>query len=347
MRKFVLLYFSFLLLNSPGRAMEFDSLFPLFQEIPKTELHLHLGGSYPLDFLMEIASPSQQEALKEALELISRKIDYHEGFKVFSLISQIVNTDGKVEKGTLALCRALEKDGVVYAEIRTSLKDLGTGLEGYLQSVLKGIQGGISERLQVRLLLSLQRASSLIHAKSTVDLALKYQNLGVVGIDISGDSTLGQIETILPELKRAKSAGLFLTLHMGESAKEQNQKELLEELQPHRIGHGVHLSVEALDWIFVHRIPIEICPTSSVLVQMIEDYSAHPGWEYYLRGHPVAICTDDPLIFQNSLSSELFTLSERTFLNFNQLRQLAKNAIEYAFLNDDEKRRILAQFEAF
>jgi adenosine deaminase len=335
-RRAFLSSFSFLFLTLPGYAMELD-LLPLFQEMPKAELHLHLGGSYPLDYLLDLASPPQQQALLNSLEMVSKKVDYHEGFKIFGLIGQIVNSDDKVEKGVAALCRALEKDGVVYAEIRTNLKDLGTGLEGYLQSVLRGMR---SERLQTRLLLSLQRASTLSHAQRTVDLAIKYRGQGVVGIDLSGDSTIGQIEAILPELKRARQAGLFLTVHMGESPKELNQKALLEALQPHRIGHGVHLAQDALEWIFDHRVPIEVCPTSSVLVQMIGDYSAHPGLGYYLQGHPVVICTDDPLIFQNSLSSELFALSEKTFLNYNQLRQLAKSAIEHAFLSAEEKQMI-------
>lgn len=325
--------------------MESDSLLPFFQEIPKAELHLHLGGSYPLDYLLTVASEPQQKALLEYLSSISQKVDYHEAFNVFTLIGQIVNDDKKVEKGAAALCQSLEKDGVTYAEIRTGLKDLGSGLEGYLQSVLRGIEQAHSSQLHVRLLLSLKRTSSLVLAKSTVDLAIKYRDRGVVGIDVSGDSTLGQIDTILPELKRAKEAGLFLTVHMGESKKEEEQRKTLEELKPHRIGHGVHLTRDALDWIFENSIPIEICPTSSVLVQMVDDYSAHPGLGYYLRGHPVIICTDDPLIFQKSLSQEFLSLSEKTFLNFNQLQQIARKAFDHAFLSEEEKKAILSQIE--
>jgi len=40
-------------------------------------------------------------------------------------------------------------------------------------------------------------------AKLTVDLALKYHTQGVVGIDISDLSTIGDINAIIPELLRA------------------------------------------------------------------------------------------------------------------------------------------------
>lgn len=341
MRKSSLILFSFFLLNI-GNVVE--SHFNQFQAMPKVELHLHLGGSYPLDYLLTIATETQKAALVKNLDLISNGVDYHDGFRVFPLISQIVNTDEKVEKGTEALCRFLEEDGIVYAEIRTGLKNLGSGLEGYLQSVLKGIQTGTSDRFRARLLLSLQRSSSLSQAQATVDLALKYQDQGVVGIDLSGDSTFGQVETILPELKRAKEAGLFLTVHLGESAEEQGQLQILQELQPHRIGHGVFLTAEALKWILKNDIPIEVCPTSSVLVKMIERYEQHPALQYQAQGHPIVICTDDPLIFQNSLSSELTVLSEKTLLSYEQLQAIAKNAVQHAFLSQEEKQFLIAKY---
>ncbi|MBS0604157.1 MAG: hypothetical protein JSS60_03855 [Verrucomicrobia bacterium] len=317
---------------------------PTFHEIPKAELHLHLGGSFPLDYLCGIASDAQREALLRNLDLIAGRVHYNEGFQVFGVIGQIVNTDEKVEKGTRALCEALQKDGVVYAEIRTGLKDLGGGPEGYLRAVLKGVQGAASESFHVRLLLSLQRASSLSQARNTVDLALKYRDEGIVGIDLSGDSTIGQVEMIIPELKRAKEAGLFLTVHMGESAKEVGQRQILEELSPHRIGHGVHLTEEAVDWIIENRIPIEVCPTSSVLVRMVDQYRDHPGLRYHSMGHPIVICTDDPLIFQNTLTGELAALSEAEALTSEELHQIARNAIHHAFLTDDEKQFFLERF---
>jgi adenosine deaminase len=115
-------------------------------------------------------------------------------------------------------------------------------------------------------------------------------------------------------------------------------------LKPHRIGHGVHLTREALNWVFENRVPIEVCPTSAVLVRMVDDYSAIPAIHYFIQGHPTIICTDDPLIFQNSLSQEYLTLSQRTSLNWDQLRQMAKNAFDHTFLSEEEKQSIFGQY---
>jgi adenosine deaminase len=309
----------------------------MFRNIPKAELHLHLGGSYPLEYLISIATSDQQRELHSRLDALSNRVDYHESFKVFDTIGQIVNTENKVERGAEALCQWLEQDNVVYAEIRTGLRDLGHGHEEYLKAVLRGLEKGASDHLKVRLLLSLRRSSSLELAKNTIDLALKYRSHGIVGIDVSGDSTIGEIEVIMPEIRRAREQGLFLTLHIGESPKEKKQRELLETLQPHRIGHGVFLESDALQWILDNRIPMEVCLTSSVLVQMTKEYALHPGLNYYSQGHPIAICTDDPLIFRIDLSTEFARLFQTPGMSFEKIDQLARASLDQAFLTDKEK----------
>lgn len=314
-----------------------------FRKAPKAELHLHLGGSYPYEYLLSIATPEQKQELHESLEWIGRKVDYHEAFKIFNTVNQIVDTEEKVEKGVASLCSWFEADGVVYAEIRTGLRDLGHGHEEYLQAVLRGLEAA-SKNVEVRLLLSLKRSSNLEFAKNTIDLAFKHRERGIVGIDISGDSTIGEIDAILPEILRAKQQGLFISLHIGESAKEKKQIELLKTLSPDRVGHAVFLEPEALQWILDNRIPIEACLTSSMLVQMTEEYASHPALKYHLQGHPIAICTDDPLIFRIDLSLEFQKLMQLSGMSADTIDHLARSSLDLAFLTEEEKEKLRKKY---
>ncbi|MBI3236242.1 MAG: hypothetical protein HYZ48_00805 [Chlamydiales bacterium] len=301
-----------------------------FQQLPKAELHLHLGGSFPREYLFSIATPAQEKELTRALDLVAQRIDYHAGFLVFGLIAQIVNSEEKLEKGVIELCKSLADDHVSYVEIRTGLKDLGRGTEEYLKAVLRGVHGAALPHLKANIILSLQRSSSVAMVKETIDLALKYRDQGIVGIDISGNSSIGQIQQIMPDLKRAKELGLAFTIHMGEVPEETDQMLLLTLLEPKRIGHGVYLCDEAKEWILSHRVPLEICLTSSVLVKMIDDYRDHPGLELFRLGHPVVFCTDDPLLFSTTLSQELSYAY--------QLCGLSKEEIKYCFFSGTCRR---------
>lgn len=320
----------FLLLISPVFSYTDE-----MKKLKKSEQHLHIGGSWPLEFIKEIATPQEYSDLTSMIDQIHSGVNYHKVFQVFNLIGKIMNTDQRVESGVEALCRDLIQDNVTYAEFRTGLKDLGSGLKGYLEAVLTGVKNGTAgTSLKVGVILSLRRDTNPILSRQTIDLALEYRDRGVVGIDLSGDSTVGDVRNVLPELLRAKENGFPITLHMGESAKETAELQMIElyALQPQRIGHGVHLCSEAINWIKRHKILVELCLTSAVKTQMISKASEHPALQLLIEGHPVSICTDDPLIFNTTLSQEYAQVASITGLSPEAIERLQKEARKYCFL---------------
>ena len=326
--------FVFTTLMSIASTTPSDSvtIYEQIQQLSKAELHLHLGGSYPLEYLCSIATPEQYAALESGLTQLSGGIEYQKAFFVFGLVSAIVNTEQKIEDGTFALCKALQNDGITYVEIRTGLKNLGGGYEAYLQAVLRGVARATHPNFTARIVLSLQRNSPIIYAEKTIDLALAYRHHGIVGIDISGDSTLGDGKDLLSMLVRAKQAGLALLLHIGESPLETDQLLLLETLQPNRVGHAVHLTPDALAWIKEHKTPIEVCLTSSMLAKMVNHFTEHPGIEHGNNQHPIIICTDDPLIFKTSLTQEFMLLHDAHILDYAGIKRMIETSFNYAIL---------------
>ncbi len=312
-----------------------NELYEEAKPLAKSELHLHIGGSWPLNYLEKIAEPDQFLDLCHMLKKIqNREASYHEAFRAFTLVEKIVDSEEKVEKGVVALCEDLIQDNVVYAEFRTGIKDLGSGLEEYLQAVLKGIQKGTKDSsLQVGLVLSLRRNSSSFIAAETLRLTLKYRDQGIVGLDLSGDSTLGEGENIFPVFLKAKEQNFPITLHIGESPKEKAEQQILEltTLHPERIGHGVHLCDEAKQWIKDKQIPVELCLTSAIQAAMILNENEHPALQLLMNGHPVAICTDDPLIFNTNLSTEYARVASVTGLSVEELHRAQDMLLQHRF----------------
>ena len=72
---------------------------------------------------------------------------------------------------------------------------------------------GSSGHIVAALLLSIDRREDAAAAQETVALAAE---LGVLGIDLSGNPTVGQWATWEPALHQARRLGLKITLHAGE-----------------------------------------------------------------------------------------------------------------------------------
>lgn len=149
------------ILNSAATAPQLDLLAEQMRPLNKAEQHIHLGGAWPLSYLKGIATAEEFTALTALLDQIHDSVDYHAVFRVFGLTSKIMNSDERIENGVVALCEELIRDNVTYVELRTGLKNLGSGFEGYLQAVLRGMQKGVANTsLKAGLILSLRRDTS-------------------------------------------------------------------------------------------------------------------------------------------------------------------------------------------
>jgi len=80
-------------------------------------------------------------------------------------------------------------------------------------------------------------------------------------------------------------------------------KELLS-CEPERLGHGTYLDEEAKEVVLARRTCIEICLTSNLLCKTVQQLQDHHIRYYLARNHPIAICTDDILVFRNSILGE-------------------------------------------
>jgi hypothetical protein len=107
--------------------------------------------------------------------------------------------------------------------------------------------------------------------------------------------------------------------------------------QANRIGHGVDVMHETdsdglLKEMAKRNVMVEICLTSNDVILGISGRE-HPLATYLKYGVPVALATDDEGVSRSEISREYLRATQDQGLGYPQLKILARNSLEYAFLS--------------
>ncbi|KMS96732.1 hypothetical protein BVRB_8g200370 [Beta vulgaris subsp. vulgaris] len=349
--------------------------------MPKVELHAHLNGSVRNSTLLEFAKELGEKGIIvfSDVEHVVLKDDRSltEVFKLFDLIHILTTDHATVTRITKEVVEDFAAENVVYLELRTTPKrndSRGMTKRSYLEAVVEGLRrvdavdidfastgvvlenkkkscymnnecDGISrKKIYVRLLLSIDRRETLEAAMETVKLALEMKDVGVVGIDLSGNPRVGEWTTFLPALKFAREQGLHVTLHCGEVPNQEEIHRMLDFL-PERIGHACCLEEDAWRKLEMSKIPVEICLTSNIRTNTISSIDVHHFADLYNKKHPLVLCTDDSGVFSTSLSKEYAIAAAAFGIGKKDLFQLARNAVELSFAGEKVVRELKELFD--
>ncbi|KAM4832996.1 N6-Methyl-AMP deaminase isoform X4 [Urocitellus parryii] len=198
-------------------------------------------------------------------------------------------------------------------------------------------------------LMAIDRRGGPSVAKETVKLAEEFflsTEDTVLGLDLSGDPTIGQAKDFLEPLLEAKKAGLKLALHLSEIPNQNKETQMLLDLLPDRIGHGTFLnsseegSLNLVDFVRQHQIPLELCLTSNIKSQTVPSYDQHHFGFWYSIAHPSVICTDDKGVFATYLSQEYQLAAETFNLTKSQVWDLSYESISYIFASDSTRSEL-------
>lgn len=258
-----------------------DIITPAFtKSLPKIELHAHLTGSITRECLHEIWMQRKLEqpdlGLRDPLEAIADdKIwDVMTFFPLFSsYIYELCSTIPSLVYSTNAVLRDFKDDGVVYLELRTTPRSSATiSKDKYVETVLSCINDFPDrESMPTYLILSIDRRNTAEQAMEVIDLAIRYRTRGIVGVDLCGDPSKGDVSTFREAFVKAKQHGLKITLHFAETPASSSALELdtLLDYQPDRVGHVIHVSKEMQKEIIRKGIGVELCVSCNVQAKLI------------------------------------------------------------------------------
>ena len=164
------------------------------------------------------------------------------------------------------------------------------------------------------------------------------------------DNDKGYPLRFLPTLRelRRQYNNVKLSIHAGEVDEPNFHVRDTLLLGADRIGHGLNLITDPDTMRLMRYGPylVEINLISNLLLEYVNDYSQHPFPEYLRLGIPVALSTDDRGMWDSTMTDEFFVAVKEFNLSWDEIRQLSRNSLRYAFLPEAEKRRLLQTLDS-
>lgn len=324
------------------------------KKLPKIELHCHLDGSIRpstiLDLLKKegIKVPAEStEAFKPYVSISNDSNSLIDYLEKFNYPIKILQREDNIERVTYELLEDLYKDSVKYVEIRFApshhtKKDLS--LEQVIEASLRGLEKGQKDfPIKANLIVSLMRHLPVEENIQVINVAKKYLNKGVVACDLAGNEADFPPHLHKKAFDLAKDYGFEITVHAGETGIYQNIKDSVNLLHASRIGHGLSAinSEQTMALLKEKDICLEVCPTSNLDTKAVDALVHHPILALLNKNIKVTLNTDNITVSDITLTEEIRNLIKALNLEMDQYKTLYTNAVNSAFISNEEKIELL------
>src|SRR5262249_52486232 len=134
----------------------------------------------------------------------------------------------------------------------------------------------------------------------------------------------------------------------GEEGPPEYIWQALDRLGVARIDHGVRCVEDPrlVDRLVADRVPLTVCPLSNVKLRVFRTLAEHNLKRLLDLGLRVTVNSDDPAYFGGYLLDNFRAVQAALGLGAADLRVLARNAVEAAFLEPPARQRLRAQVDA-
>lgn len=335
-----------------------------FEQLPKTDLHVHLDGSLRLSTILELAKENNitlpatdEEGLSKAMHCGENTGSLVEYLKAFDVTLKVLQTEKALIRVARELAEDAAKENIRYMEVRYSPMlhtQQGLRLTSVVEAVLEGLwqakeEFGIDSNVIICGIRNISPQSSLEMAQ----LAVAYKGRGVVAYDLAGAEYDHPAKHHLAAFQLVRDNNINVTIHAGEAYGPESVHQAIHVCGAHRIGHGCRLREDGdlLHYVNDHRIALECCPSSNVQTGAVKEMDSHPIKFYHDLGLRVTINTDNRLITDTTVSKELYLCHTKLGMPLGDLKHVIMNGFKAAFLPFHVKqawvRRIAKELEAF
>jgi adenosine deaminase len=325
------------------------------ERMPKAELHVHLEGSVRPETLLELGLRHGVEyPFTDAASAREwyRFRDFPHFVEAYIAICNSLLTSEDFERITWELGETAHQQNIQYLDVTMSpTSPLYPRTSALPDVVLAGVRAGARQALadfgvRMQFILDPVRIRSTEEVMALAEWCVDNLGDGLVGFGLGGTEVGNPASRYREAITFARERGARISLHAGETVGPESIWDALET-GAERIGHGV-TSVQdprLVQHLADEGITLEVSPTSNLCLGVAPSYVEHPFRALYDAGVQVTINSDDPPMFNATLTGEYLALATECDFTIDELAGLTLRAADAAFLPDTERAVMVERFE--
>ncbi|MDX2139120.1 MAG: adenosine deaminase [Chloroflexota bacterium] len=315
-------------------------------QMPKVELHVHLEGAVRPETLLKLAQKNRISLPANTVDGLQNWysfVNFPHFVDIYVKISECIQKPDDLELVTREFMEGQAAQNILYTEATytayTHLHQKGLSFADQLAAINRARAWGESALgVQMNLIVDIAREVSPEEGLLTADMVIESYGNGVVALGLGGYEVGHPPEKHAASFAKVQAAGVPCVLHAGETAGPESIWGALRAGYSQRIGHGVRcLEDEALvAHLREKQIPLEVCPTSNVCLGVVPSLADHPIQKLLDAGLYVTVNSDDPPMFNTTLTQEFETCTKTFGWDVQLLERLTMNAARAALLPNDQ-----------
>lgn len=326
---------------------------PKYNDIPKTEIHCHLEGAIRTQTIIDIAKeynlrlPSYDaNVLDGHVKVYDQMQNLEAVLAAFAIFQNSITSPKVVERIAWELFEDSAKQNIRLFEVRFSPDWAFRGHDLNWDEALEGIlrAKNRAERefdMAIGLIAITSRSLGPDSCARTVDWSIRHKD-HILGIDLADSERDFPLREFVPSVRKAKDAGLKVTIHTGEDTPASFVRETIELAGPERIGHGIH-SIEdsqVIELIKERGITLEVNPWSNYLTNSVRTIEEHPLKKLFDLGVKVTINSDDPEVLETNVNNEYRIAHKILGMSMEEIATCNRYAYEASFIPEETKKKI-------
>lgn len=321
--------------------------------MPKVELHVHLEGSIRPETLLKLAEVNNVQLPYDTVEGLREWYvfrDFPHFVEIYIAITSCLKTADDLELVAREFLSGQAAQNIKYSEptytAYTIYKYCGIPFDDQF-AALNRARAWAEQTLDVtmNLIVDIAREVDPEIGMVTAEQVIKQYGNGVVALGLGGYEVGHPPEKFAAALDVVNNAGIPCVLHAGETGGADSIWSALRVGRSLRIGHGVRcLEDESLvEYLREHQIPLEVCPTSNVRLNVAPTIEQHPIQTLMDKGLYVTLNSDDPPMFNTTLTGEFLKCADAFYWDKPLLQHLTTNAIRASLLPTAAKQKLEQQ----